>query len=259
MRIYCVEIQVMLKSSFVRVGFILFSTLLFGRNVSEAVNASVEMTRMDECPTSIDKQCYQTAFDALNNVSNNAVVNIRMNATLPSIVTLKGLENVTIFGCRNSSINCNGIGALRFDSCTNVSIYNIKWKKCGSKNQSTYQGLRIYNSSKIVIEGCSFHHSAGQAIAISNMSGNVIINNCSFTYNSGDQGAAIYYTSSLNSKSLHLKIENCSFSSNKANRSVVYIASSTKQIHKQICLKNSAFIANQGVAVYLVHHSLRTS
>ena len=246
----------MLESTFARVGFILFLTLLFGRNASEAVNASLEMTRMDECPCSIDKQCYQTAFDALNNVSKNSVVYIRVNATLPSIVTLKGLENVTIFGCRNSTINCKGIGALRFDSCTNVSMYGIKWKKCGSKNQSTYQGLRIYNSSNIVIEGCSFHHSAGQAMALSKVSGNVIINNCLFTHNSGDQGAAIYYTSSLNSKSLHLNIENCSFSSNKANRSIVHIASSTKQMHKQICLKNSAFIANQGAAVYLVHHSL---
>ena len=49
--------------------------------------------------------------------TSNAVVNITGNSLLSSIVTLTGLDNITIIGKENLTVNCNGTGAIEFVSC----------------------------------------------------------------------------------------------------------------------------------------------
>ena len=51
---------------------------------------------------------------------------IRSNVVLNSKVTAENLENITIIGHGNSTVNCIGIGAINFISCNNVTIIGIR-------------------------------------------------------------------------------------------------------------------------------------
>ena len=111
-------------------------------------------------------------------------------------MVLENLENVTIVGQGNPTVNCNGVRGIKFVSCNNFIIEGINWERCGS-NDSFYPGMEFYNLSNILIQTCSFHHSTAQTVVLSEVSGNVYINNCRFTQKKchNGHGAAIYYAS----------------------------------------------------------------
>ncbi|XP_065896012.1 probable outer membrane protein pmp9 [Dysidea avara] len=199
--------------------------------------------------------------DVLNNVTtSNTIINISTDVVLSSIVTIEGLNNITIIGQGNPTVNCNDIGSVKFVSCDNVTIEGVNWKRCGSTKLSAYTGIQFYNSSNIFIKDSSFYNSTGQAVVLSNMSGNVYINNCQFTHNNYHKGhgAAIYYTSSPEqSTQVQLVINNCNFTFNGPAESVVYIANSNNKVNDHISLlQNSTFTQNKGVPIYISHTSL---
>ena len=175
----------------------------------------------------IDNTVFYTIFDALSNISSNTIVNITRDSVLnlESVVLLQDLTNITIVGHKNPTINCNGTGALKFAFCSYVAIEGVSWKGCGYNSNS---GIGFYHSNDISIKNCSFQYSAGQAIAMLEVSGNVCINNSKFTNNTNysGHGAVLYYTSYVteNHTKQLLVINNCKFTSNIAtNSSVVYI------------------------------------
>ena len=199
--------------------------------------------------------------DVLNNVTtSNTIINISTDAVLSSIVTIEGLNNITIIGQGNPTVNCNDIGSVKFISCNNITTEGVNWKRCGSTKLSAYSGVKFYNSSNIFIKDSSFYNSTGQAVVLSNMLGNVYINNCQFTHNKYHKGhgAAIYYTSSPEqSAQVQLVINNCNFTSNGPAESVVYIDNSNNKVNGHISLlQNSTFTQNQGVPIYISHTSL---
>jgi len=115
--------------------------------------------------------------NALSNVSSNDIINITTSVELSSLVSLQNVENVSIIGHGNPTVNCNGIGALRLVSCYNVSIESINWEECGLSNEGPiFPAIEFYNSSKITVQNCSFQQSRSQAINLSKVSGNVYIN-----------------------------------------------------------------------------------
>ena len=200
-------------------------------------------------------------FDVLNNVTtSNTIINISTDVVLSSNVTLEGLNNITIIGQGNPTVNCNDIGSVKFVACNNVTIEGVIWERCGSTKLSAYPGVKFYNSSNIFIKDSSFYNSTGQAVVLSNMSGNVYINNCQFTHNKYHKGhgAAIYYTSSPEqSTQVQLVINNCNFTFNGPAESVVYIDNSNNKVNGHISLlQNSTFTQNQGVPIYISHTSL---
>ena len=73
-----------------------------------------------------DNELYNTTipsiFSLLFNRTSNTVVNITNNTALSSFVVLKDLENITIFGHLNTTINCNSTGGVKFVSCKNITI-----------------------------------------------------------------------------------------------------------------------------------------
>ena len=199
-----------------------------------------------------------STVDVLNNVTtSNTIINISTDVVLSSIVTLEGLDNIRIIGQGNSTVNCNDIGSVKFISCNNVTIEGVIWERCGFDNAP---GIEFYNSSNIVLQSSSFHHSVGQAVVLSNMLGNVYINDCQFTHNKyyKGHGAAIYHTSSPEqSTQVQLVINNCDISFNGPAESVVYIDNSNNKVNGHISLlQNSTLIQNKGVPIYISHTSL---
>ena len=213
----------------------------------------------DEIPCcNIGNYTFYSIVDVLNNVTtSNTIINISTDVVLSSIVTLEGLNNITIIGQGNPTVNCNDIGSVKFVSCNNVTIEGVNWERCGFDNAP---GIKFYNSSNIVLQSSSFQHSVGQAVVLSNMSGNVYINNCQFTYNKYHKGngTAIYYISSPEqSTHVQLVINNCNFTFNGPAESVVYIDNSNNKVNGHISLlQNSTFTQNKGVPIYISHTSL---
>ena len=193
--------------------------------------------------------------DVFSDVSNNSVINITRDVALSSNVLLEGFENVTIIGQGNPTVNCNGIGSVKFVSCNDVTIEGVSWERCGSIN---LPGIELYNSFNITIQNCSFHHSIRQAVVLSKVSGNVYINNCQFTQNNyyEGHGAVLYYSKGNEDYQLRLIICNCNFSDNSAASSLVYFSSSINESKDCLSIQNSVFSYNQAVPVYISHNTL---
>ena len=109
----------------------------------------------------------------ITNLRSNDLINITADVMLLSIVPLVDIENISIIGHGNPTVNCDNAGGIYFDNCHNCTIIGITWEKCGKNN--SIPAIEIYNSSNIVIENCSFQHSVTQAIALSEMLGSVTI------------------------------------------------------------------------------------
>ncbi|XP_065908930.1 probable outer membrane protein pmp6 [Dysidea avara] len=202
---------------------------------------------------------FHSIFHALSNFTSNTIITVVSDAVLSSIVVLENLESVAIIGQGNPTVNCNGVGEIKFVSCNNVIIKGVNWERCGS-NDSSYPGMEFYNSSNILIQTCSFHHSTMQAVVMSKMSGNVYINNCQFTHNKyhNGHGATIYYTSAPEqSTRVLLVMNNCDFTMNGPAKSVVYIDSNNRaNDFVSLLLQTSTFTHNQGIPIYISHTSL---
>ena len=203
---------------------------------------------------------FNSIVQVLSNVTSNAIVTLVSDAVLSSIITLQNLENITITGQRNPTVNCNGVGAIKFDSCSNVTIKGISFKRCGRR--SAYPGIEFYHSLNVILDSCSFRYSIRQAVVLSKVSGKVYINNCQFTHNKyyNKHGAAIYYTSSPEQGTqVQVAINNCNFALNGPTTSVVYIGDSnnvTDGPRVISLLQNSTFIQNRGVPIYISNTSL---
>ena len=196
----------------------------------------------------------------LANLNSNGLINITNNVMLPSIIQLKGLANISIIGHDGTIVNCDNAGGIHFDHCHNCTIMGIKWEKCGNINGSK-PAIKLYNSSNISIQNCSFQNSVTQSIALSEMSGNVTINGCTFAFNNyyEDHGVAIHYLSKTSYHyKLQLTIKNCNFTHNgvASNQRIVYIGSTSNNHKEEIFFYNSVFINNQGIPIYILNQNV---
>ena len=185
-------------------------------------------------------------------VSNNSIINITNTTVLSSMVVLKYLENILIVG---DSIDCNSNGSVKFVSCKNVTIEGVRWEQCGTL---TNPAIGFYDSSNVKIQNCSFHRSTGQAVVLSKVSGNVYINNCQFTHNNAyeGQGTTIHISQSKPHVQLHVVIDKCNFTVNGPAESVVCVDGIPNHNNLQLTTKNSVFMQNQGVPIYISHTNL---
>ena len=196
----------------------------------------------------------------LTNLHSNGLINFTANVMLASIVQLVGLENITIIGHDNPTVNCYNAGGIHFDNCHNCMVIGITWEKCGINNYSM-PAMEIYNSSNIIIRNCSFHNSVAQAITLSEMSGNATINHCKFLYNNHfvGHGTTIHFLSKFKHPSkFKFTISNCNFTQNGAtiDNSIVYIGPSNNKPLEQIYLTDCVFSSNQGVPIYVSHQNV---
>ena len=158
---------------------------------------------------------------ALANLTSNVLINITTDVTLSSLVSVSDLENVSIIGHNNPTVNyCRSAGGINIIICNNCIIQGITWDRCGARNISndTEPGLKLSYSSNVTIQSCFFQQSVGQTVVLSEMLGDVSINNCMFMNNSHyrGHGAAVHYSLSANNTiNYSLEIKNCKFSYNK--------------------------------------------
>ena len=206
--------------------------------------------------------CSCSSLDhALANLTSNVLINITTDVTLSSLVTVSDLENVTIIGHNNPTVNCRSIGGIHFTFCNNCIIQGITWDECGTENGA---GLMLTDSFNITIGNCSFQHSKGPAVLLSEVSGDVNINHCNFLHNNlyRGHGAAIHYSSS-NGVSSHnnlpaFTITDCNFTYNYAE-SLVYIENTVTEHTNNITFLSAKFCDNHGISVYAMNHNLYLS
>ena len=206
--------------------------------------------------------CSCSSLDhALANLTSNVLINITTDVTLSSLVSVSDLENVSIIGHDNPTVNCRSAGGIHFTFCNNCIIQGITWDGCGTEtiDHDTEPGLKLSYSSNITIQSCSFQQSVGQAIVLSEMSGDVNINDCTFVNNScyPGHGAAVHYSSgsATNTPQISFTINYCNFTYNRRAKSLVYIGNKvSKPSINIIC--NSKFCHNQGVSVYAVEQNI---
>ena len=202
-------------------------------------------------------------YTALVNLTSNVLINITTDVKLfGSIISLDGLDNISIVGHNNPTVHCNNYRGIHFTSCHNCIIEGITWERCGAitDNKNDYPVLQFYNSSSVNIKKCSFQNSTGQALVLSALSGDVHINYCNFLYNIQyrGHGAAIYYSpNNLYQSGLNVIITNCKFFYNEAT-SVVYLGPpSAKTLQKTYFhLQNSIFYLNKAIPIYLSNQKL---
>ena len=231
------------------------------------VEAVIDNAEDDECkPTNIDTFCsnYSESTDegtlesyvCLAHHHSSDLINISTDVTLSSIISLSGfLSSITVSGHKYPTINCINGGGLHLHFCHNCTIKGISWKGCGNSSSA---GLKLCNSSNVTIQNCTFQQSVGQAVVLSEVSGNVIISHCRFVNNSqySGHGAAIHYTSAGNGANCMLTINENSFTHNKGDVSIVYVKGSSNTLQKDCSLSNSTFLQNQGTPLYILNQNL---
>ena len=192
---------------------------------------------------------------ALTNLISNVLINITTDVTLSSLIERTDLQNVTVIGHKNPTVNYKTEG-IHFTLCHNCIIQGITWDRCG--NEITYKftepGIKLSYCSKVTIRNCCFQHSIGQVLVLSEMSGDVNINNCSFVNNSHyrGHGAAIHYSCMYNENispyyQFIFTVNICNFTNNKHIKSLVYIDNRLLKYHK-IIINNCIFSNNQGTS-----------
>ena len=205
--------------------------------------------------------CSCNSFEyAMTHLTSNILINITTDVMVSSPIKLSSVENVSIIGHNNITVNCIKVGGIHFSFCNNCIIQAIIWDGCGAKEEP---GLKLSYSSNITIKNCSFQHSIGQAVVLSEVTGDVNINHCQFVYNSHyrGHGAAVHYSSSnvTNHLQLVFAISYCNFTSNKGVNSLVYIKNriSEHAINVMFCCSN--FCHNQGTSIYVINQKLSLS
>ena len=200
--------------------------------------------------------CYSLDH-VLTHLTSYLLLNITTDVILTSVIHASNLVNVSIIGHNNPTVNCEGAGGIHFTSCHNCIIQGITWDGCGTDNDEP--GLQLTNPSDITIQNCSFQHSRGQAVALSEISGYLNINNCKFANNSQykGHGAIINILFSTVKNSLQaFKIHACDFSDNKGARSLIYVNNKIFEHNINITISSSVFYHNQGVSVYIINQKL---
>jgi len=197
---------------------------------------------------------FRSFFDALNNITSDVIINITTDVSLVTYMKVENVDNVKIIGHGNATVHCNGLGAVTFVSCTNVSIEGVTWERCGI-NSTSKPAIGFYATSNISIQDSSFHCSTGQAIVLSNVLGKVTISNCNFTLNNGykGHGTALHYSSGNStqpSKTHMVTINNCNFTRNGFADSIIFIGHAKNDCFS---LRGTVFISNKGVPIYVSH------
>ena len=224
-----------------------------------------ELSSDEDFSCCVHGNCTCNSFDhALAELTSNVSINITSDVTLSSLTEVLRLENITIIGQNNPTVNCKKVGGLHFTTSQNIRIQIITWNGCGIKHTDAIPTLKFSSSSNITIENCSFQHSIGQGVVLSEVSGYVNIHQCQFVYNSlynKDHGAAIHYSSNnvKNRPQLLLMISNCNFSYNEGAKSLVSMASLNSKYNDSVTISSSRFSHNQGTSIYMKNQKVHLS
>ena len=209
---------------------------------SSGIGSGVNLFPYNYC---INDICY----DQLENITNDSVINIMCDGKLSSVIELAGLTNISLNGYNNPTISCSNDGGLHFLFCHNINIKGITWEGCGSSFANPGPVIKLENSSAITIANCSFQHLVGQAVMLTEVSGDINIDYCMFVNNRGYQDSVMFYSSA--SSAVKLSINNSNFKSNKGYENIVYLKSSQDDTEYHYLLENSTLkIMENGISFW---------
>ena len=223
-----------------------------------------ELAHEDDNTCCLYGNCSCSSLDhALANLTSNVVINITTDVMLSSLIRVSDIENITVIGHNNPTVNWKRFGGIHFKFCQNCIFHGITWDGCSTKNTDNHTEplIMLTRSSNIIINNCYFQCLKGQALSLSEVSGYVNITHCNFVHNHyyRDHGAAIHYFSSnaINRYQLVFIIHHCNFSHNKHAKSLVYIENRiSNHSCNNITLWCTNFYHNQGISVYAVNENL---
>ena len=176
-------------------GGVPFSNIYGYSDIAFDSNGVVTCSDPETLLVYIHQNCFCHVINhALASLTSNNYINLSVNVTLSSIITLTNLINISIIGHNNPTINCSN-GGVKFTSCHNCTIEGIIWDGCGAEyvNGSIDPAINFQHSTNITIHKCTFQHSVGQAIVLSEVTGSVKINYCKFLCNKHYEGHGYSY------------------------------------------------------------------
>ena len=147
-------------------------------NVAFDGNGTVTCSDPETLLVCIHQNCFcQVINNVLASLTSNVQIDLSINVTLSTIILLSDLNNISIIGHHNPTINCSSNGGIKFTLCHNCTIKGITWDSCGAENinGSTTAVVEFHHSTNITIQNCTFQHSVGQAVVMSQVSGTVKI------------------------------------------------------------------------------------
>ena len=207
--------------------------------------------------------CSCSSLDhALANLTSNVVINITTDVTLSSLIRVSDIENVTVIGHNNPTVNLKRFGGIHLTFCHNCIFQGITWDGCGTENTDNHTEplIMLAKSSNIIINNCYFQYLKGQAILLSEVSGYVNITHCNFVHNHHyrGHGAAIHYLSgnAINCYQLVFIIHHCNFTHNGHAKSLVYIENRIFNHSNNITFCCTNFCHNQGISIYAINENL---
>ena len=128
-----------------------------------------------------------TLENALMNLTSGDYVNITSDTvSLPVMVKLGSLNNITIRGHGNIIVMCNNTGGVSCNHCGNVIIEGITWDQCGDpnqQNQNAFGGLNFTNVTNLSINNCTLQNSRVRALSLYLVAGSINIKNTRFLNN----------------------------------------------------------------------------
>ena len=126
----------------------------------------VKMTVLTICCVYGNCMCNSLDY-ALANLTSNVLIKITTDVTLSSLIERSGLQNISIIGYSNPTVNCKA-GGIHFTFCSNCIIQGITWNGCGNEITSNFTepGIKFNCSSNVTIQKRCFQHSIGQALIL---------------------------------------------------------------------------------------------
>ena len=147
-------------------------------------NGIVTCSNLESLPVCINQVCFCQSIDnVLDSLTSNTHIDISINVTLSSVIPLVNLYNISITGHNNPIINCSSDGGVMFTNCHNCTIKGITWNGCGGKetnDNTTVPVIGFYHFTNVTIQNCTFQHSVGQAVVLSEIPENIKIHHCGF-------------------------------------------------------------------------------
>ena len=101
--------------------------------MSELLNDGKDYSEDEKCCVYGNCSC-SSLEHALANLTSNVLINITTDVTLSSLVRASDLENVTIIGHNNPTVNCRNVSEIKFTFSRHLIIQGITWMGCGTDN-----------------------------------------------------------------------------------------------------------------------------
>ena len=170
----------------VTMNVLIYLTILTSQCVYSKVIIVNSNNGNDNIECCVNGECTCSSLStALLNIDNNTIINITSESVALNSTTTMGsgkLTNITIIGS-NVTVMCNNSGSVYCESCDDVMIEGIIWDRCGDPNRTNVAGLKFNGISNISLVNCIFEQSQLSAIALLEVSDNILIQGCKFLSN----------------------------------------------------------------------------